>query len=266
MTAHLSGNLDQVESLARRKPLGLLLDLDGTLSELGPDPEASTVTPAIVSAIGELQSKVGLVAVITGRSVAQAVRIIDLEGVIYVGNHGLERLEGGSVVVDPRIQPYLGLLATLLEGLRSQISIPGVYFEDNGSSFAIHFRNANDPVQAGLQILKAIDDMGHDEVALIAGKQVINILPPVELNKGTAVANLVEKYALSSVIYIGDDVTDLDAFRKIAKLVRIGKILGLCVGVAGEESPDAISSEADYVLSSVAEVGWFLDWMAIRLS
>ena len=260
--ARLTEHLDDVTPLLRGKRVGLLLDLDGTLSELAPDPQDSVVGPEVRKALVALRSKLDLLAVITGRSVIQARKIVDVDDVAYVGNHGLERWERGELVVAPEVRAYLPSLAQLLMRLQSKLSIRGLYFEDKGSSLAVHYRNTADPEASGRRVLEALDELGGQEVKLISGKLVINILPPVELSKGTAVDTLTREHSLDTVIYIGDDVTDLDAFRAIDGLSERGGCIGLKVAVAGAGDPSEVASEADYILESVGEVGWFLNWLA----
>ncbi|MCE2465660.1 MAG: trehalose-phosphatase [Dehalococcoidia bacterium] len=236
--------------------------MDGTLSELVSNPEDSEVSPHIRDPLQELCGKLHLVAVITGRSALQARRIVAIDDLLYVGNHGLEQLRNGELSVPVGVQPHLQPLNDLKLVLQSELAIPGVSFEDKGVSFAIHYRNAPDPEAAGLQVQEAIDREGGGAFRLVPGKMVINILPPVHLTKGTAVHDLAEGHGLEAAMYIGDDLTDLDAFRAVDDLVNDGRCEGLKIGVVGADAPREIADEADYTLGSVGEVGWFLDWLS----
>ena len=247
-----------------RRPAGLLLDLDGTLSEMVQNPEDSTISPSMRKTLQDLISKLDLVAVITGRSIAQARRIVAVDDLVYVGNHGLERWDGRATSIAPEAKPHLQMLFEFMEGLQERVTAAGVYFENKDSSFAVHYRNAQSPALAFDQIMGGIADLGSKKVKLVSGKLVINVLPPVELSKGTAVDTLVEEYSLASGIYIGDDVTDLDAFRAIGQLMQGGDFQGMRIAVVGPESPEDVRNEADYILSGVKEVGWFLDRLATR--
>ena len=240
--------------------------MDGTLSELVSNPEDSEVSPQIRDPLQELCGKLHLVAVITGRSALQARRIVAIDDLLYVGNHGLEQLRNGELSVPVGVQPHLQPLNDLKLVLQSELAIPGVSFEDKGVSFAIHYRNAPDPEAAGLQVQEAIDREGGGAFRLVPGKMVINILPPVHLTKGTAVHDLAEGHGLEAAMYIGDDVTDLDAFRAVDDLVRDRRCEGLKIGVVGADAPREIADEADYILGSVGEVGWFLDWLSANAS
>ncbi len=244
---------------------GLLLDLDGTLSELVPNPEDSVVSPEIKDSLAQLCRKLALVAVITGRSIEQARRILAIDDLLYVGSHGLEWWERGKISVPPEVQSHLQAIEELRLALQPALPIPGVSFEDKGVSFAIHYRNAADPKEAGRQVQAGIERMGGRSFKMVPGKMVINILPPVDLTKGTAVLTLAAERNLQAVVYIGDDVTDLDAFRAVDRLDAEGRCRGLKIGVVGEETPRAIPDEADYIIGGVSEVGWFLDWLTANV-
>ncbi len=259
---NLSDHLDHVTSLLRGRRFGLLTDLDGTLSELVPNPEDSVVSPQIREPLAALCRKLHLVAVITGRSALQARSIVAIDELVYVGNHGLEQWEKGELSVPPSVQAHLQALGEMKRSLQAGLAIPGVSFDDKGVSFAIHYRNAPDPEEAGRQVQVAVDREGGEAFRQVGGKMVVNILPPVDLTKGTAILDLAERYGLQSLVYIGDDVTDLDAFRAVDRLVREGRCEGLKIGVAGADAPTEIAAEADYTLGGVGEVGWFLDWLA----
>lgn len=259
---HLSDHLDHVTSLLRGRRFGLLTDLDGTLSELVSNPQDSVVSPQVREPLAALCRKLHLVAVITGRSALQARRIVAIDELVYVGNHGLEQWEKGELSVPAGVEAHLQVLGELKLSLQSKLAIPGVSFEDKGVSFAIHYRNARDPEEAGRLVQEAVDQEGGEAFQQVGGKMVINILPPVDLTKGTAALDLVERHGLESLVYIGDDVTDLDAFRAVDRLVKAGRCEGLKIGVSGADAPGEIADEADYTLGGVGEVGWFLDWLS----
>ncbi len=249
-------------SLLHRRRFGLLTDLDGTLSELVSNPEDSVVSPQIRDPLAALCRKLHLVAIVTGRSALQARRIVAIDDLLYVGNHGLEQWEREELSVPASVQTHLQTLGELRLSLQSKLAIPGVSFEDKGVSFAIHYRNASDPEEAGWQVQEAVEREGGEAFRQVGGKMVVNILPPVDLTKGTAVLDLAELQSLESLVYIGDDVTDLDAFRAVDRLVKEGRCEGLKIGVVGEDSPREVADESDYILGDVGEVGWFLDWLA----
>ncbi len=262
---HLSDHLDHVASLLRGGRFGLLTDLDGTLSELVSNPEDSVVSPQVRDPLAALCRKLHLVAVITGRSAFQARRIVAIDDLLYVGNHGLEQLENGELSVPASVKAHLQALDELKLSLEAELAVPGVFFEDKGVSFAIHYRNAPDPEEAGRQVQEAVNRKVLTSLGAfrqVLGKMVINILPPVDLTKGTAVVDLAGSRGVESLVYIGDDVTDLDAFRAVDRLVKEGRCEGLKVGVVGADAPREIASQADYILGGVGEVGWFLDWLA----
>ncbi len=260
----LLDHLDEVATLLEQGPTGLLLDLDGTISEIVSEPEDATVGPRIRSALGTLHGRLSLVAIVTGRPVQQALDIVGLEELTYVGNHGLERLEGGKATLVEEARRYAPFLDQMMSRLRAELRLPGLIFEHKPGSFAIHYRLAPDPESAHQELLRAIGDVAGDRVRLLMGKRVINVLPPVNLSKGSAVTSLAEEYQLSRAILLGDDVTDLDAFAAATQLSRMGRLRCICAAVIGTDAPEALEGEADYTLSSVSQVEDFLAWLVER--
>ena len=92
-------NLEEIAVLLNRKPLGLISDLDGTLSEIVPVPDEARVSASVRKTLEELQRNLALVAIVTGRPVRQAQDIIGLPQITYIGNHGMERFEKGNLVL-----------------------------------------------------------------------------------------------------------------------------------------------------------------------
>ncbi len=265
----MQDHLEGVAALLKVGPVGLLLDLDGTISEIVSEPQAAAVSPAIKSALRELCLRLALVAVITGRSAWQARDIVGLQELTYVGNHGLERLERGRFTLTEGVQAYVPFLKRLLERLGErfppsgpgQVPSSGLTLEDKESSFAVHYRLARDPDKARDDALEAIRELAGGQVRVLMGKAVINVLPPVNLTKGTAVISLVTEHNLSGAVLIGDDVTDIDSFRAARDLSSQGSFSGISVAVVGPDSPPELEKEADFTLSMVSEVGDFLKWL-----
>ena len=255
-------NLDVVGALLAEGGVGLFLDLDGTISEIVPDPEASSVSMAIKSTLAQLHNRLPLVAIVTGRSVAKAKAIVGNEDLVYVGNHGLERMEKGRSIPVESVSFEGPQLRQLFSTLRARFSGAGLVFEDKGVSFAVHYRHAPDPESSQDLLLRAIDRLAGVQVKVVPGKYVINLLPPVEANKGTAVVSLVEEHGLSAAILIGDDVTDLDSFGAARSLGSRRRFNSICIGRVEPGSPPEVEAEADYTLATVSEVESFLGWLA----
>ena len=249
-------------ALLKEGTIGLLLDLDGTISEMVPQPDEASVSPSIKAVLKKLHRSLPLVSIVTGRSARQARDIVGIEDLVYVGNHGLERLIGGRTTLAEEASSHVPSLRRLLTLLRENLIPEGLTFEDKGGSFAIHYRHAPDPDVARGSILKAIEEMAEGEVRTLMGKAVINVLPPVYLTKGSAVVSLVKEYRLSGAILIGDDVTDVDSFQAAGRLSSQGGFTGIPIAVMGLDSPPELESAAEFTLSSVTQVEHFLVWLS----
>ena len=253
-------------AVQQRGPIGLLLDLDGTISEIVPQPDGASVSLHVKTALRALHRRLSLVAIITGRSAKQARDIVGLQELVYVGNHGLERLKKGRVTLAEEARSFAPFLEQLLSELQLRFRPSGLFFEDKGSSFAIHYRQVEDPERAREKVLLAIKELAEGQVKILLGKTVINVLPPIDVTKGTAVVSLVEEYGLSSAILIGDDVTDIDSFRSAAYLPNRKDFASISIAVVGSDSPEELEQGADFILSKVSEVEYFLKWLAAHTS
>ena len=257
----LLDHLGEIEDVLGRGRIGLLLDLDGTISEIVREPHEASVSPHVKSTLTELRLKLALTAILTGRSARQARDIVGLQDLVYMGNHGLERLERESLTLAEEAGPFAPFLEQLMLRLRERFPSAGLIFEDKGGSFAVHYRTTGDPEIAREGVLGAIQELAGEQVKVLMGKTVINVLPPVNMTKGTAVASLAAEYDLAGVIVIGDDVTDIDAFRSASCLSERKGFWSVSVAVVGPDSPLGLEGEADYTLSSVSQVEEFLTWL-----
>jgi trehalose 6-phosphate phosphatase len=247
--------LTAVRRVLSRRPSGIFADIDGTLSPIAPSPEQAIVPEGTRRALAKLALRVDLVAAITGRSVADARRFVRADGLVYVGNHGLERWESSRTWTHVQARPYVALISQTLAGLRDRLTIPGVRYEDKGATATIHYRRATDPSAARAAILEALDGIpSAASLRVSGGRMVVNLLPPVVVDKGRAIAELAEERELVGVVFLGDDVTDFDGFRTLRELRETRAITTLSIGVLSPEAPAELVEATDVHLESVDEV------------
>ena len=244
-----------------------MTDLDGTLSEMVERPEDASLPSDVREALASLHRRLPLVAVISGRAARDVLRIVGLHQLTYVGNHGMERIEGGEHQVAEVFRPYLPEVRAAVRELRESLTTPGVWLEDKLLSLSLHYRHAPDQGEAHHRIRRALSSLpNRDRFRIIEGKRVVNLLPALGASKGRAVSDLVSEYELSAALFIGDDITDVDAFRSIQALRRDRRFRGINVAVLGEEANPKVEREADFTLGSVEEVSHFLTRLADELS
>jgi trehalose 6-phosphate phosphatase len=263
--ARVRGAAGALRHLFEHRPAGLLTDVDGTISRITRHTNDATVAPRARNALTRLTRELDVVAVVTGRAVERAQRMVGVEGAAYVGNHGLEWLQDGVVQTDPAAETARPILDAALADVRAKVAANDLVVEDKRVSVAIHYRLASDPprVERVLQeILTPFAEAG--QLRLIQGGLVVNLLPALHIDKGEAARRLVERHSLRSVAFFGDDVTDLDAFRTLRDLRAEGAVQTLAIGVGSVEGPPDVRKEADIVLEGVEEVERVLAALAKR--
>ena len=256
-------DLSPLLSLLREGPFGLITDLDGTISPIAETPDQAVVSPACRRHLETITPQVALVAVVTGRTVEEARRIVGLEGIAYVGLHGFS-LAMPPVWSEASMATYAVMCQSILEFLRHAITLPGVFLEDKGPLVAAHYRQAADPAAARRAILDAVAaaPMGR-QFARHEGKMFVELRPPIpSVHKGSVVRHLAAQYGLRSVFYLGDDVTDADAFRALREAADLQ---GASVVVSGPETPPEVLAAADYQVEGVDGVERLLGEMATAL-
>ena len=250
-------HLDAVEELLARSPFGLITDVDGTISEIAPSPQEARVSLTCREHLAGLTDKLELVAAISGRPVLEVREMVGIEGMVYIGNHGLERWQNGTVEFSPGAEEYHTKVKAALEQLGDLLALEGLAFENKGVALAIHYRLCPDRERARQTILEIVETSAlANQFQILEGKMVVELRPPLEVTKGTAVKDLVERYQLRGGIYMGDDTSDLDAFR----VMHRKGFSSLCV--IADETPDDVSREADFSVNGVSGVACFLKWFA----
>jgi trehalose 6-phosphate phosphatase len=236
----------------------VLTDIDGTLAPIVPTPEMSEVSDELKDLLRRLSGRYLLVAAISGRKTRDAFGLLGLEDVVYFGNHGFEILRDGEVEVIPEALPYLERVEELEQLAREELAPQGAFIEEKGITASVHYRNA--PREVGERCVEFVKSEGeHLGLRITVGRGVVEARPPIRADKGTAVRTLLEEYRPQRAMFIGDDTTDLDAFRELEKLREEGRLPEILrVGVASEEGPQEIETEADIVVDGVDGVGGLL--------
>ena len=231
--------------------VAVLTDIDGTLAPIVPTPDMSEVSEELRDLLRRLSERYLLVAGISGRKTEDAFDLIGLEDVVYLGNHGFEILRDGEVEVIPEALPYLERVQELERLAREELAPHGALVEEKGITASIHYRNASREV--GERSVEFVKREGERlELRITVGRGVVEARPPILADKGTAVRTLVEEYRPQRAMFIGDDTTDLDAFRELQKLREEGALREILrVGVASDEGPPEIETEADIVVDGV---------------
>ncbi|NDJ74935.1 MAG: trehalose-phosphatase [Chloroflexi bacterium] len=241
--------------------LGLVTDVDGTISPIVDQPDDAQVTPRSRDLLQQLVQHLPLVAVISGRAADDVRARVGVEGVVYVGNHGLEWWVEGQIELAPGAQQFRpALAAALYEAQAAQL--PGMLVEDKGATLSIHYRNTPDPQAAHETFTPIVQRIAAAHgLSLFQGRMVYELRPPVAINKGSAFAQLITRYGLEAAFYLGDDTTDADALQKARELRTAGACAALGLGVTAEETPQVVYDSADVLVPGVTGVESFLAWL-----
>lgn len=249
------------------EPAGVLSDIDGTLSAIAPTPDEAFVDRSIAESLRALLGRVALVAAVSGRAVSSCSAMVGVADLLYVGNHGLERLRAGvwsahpaALDAEDRVNAALADVAAALTG---DPLAAFVLVEPKRLTGTVHYRLAPDPdaARARLHPLVAEACQRHG-LRLTEGRAILELRPQVAIDKGAAVAELVEEFGLRGILFIGDDLTDVDAFRAVKRLRSEHGIAGLAVGVLGPETPALVRSEMDVGVDGVPAVAALLAALA----
>jgi alpha,alpha-trehalose-phosphate synthase [UDP-forming]/trehalose-phosphatase len=225
----------------------LFLDYDGTLAPIADSPDKAVVPHSTYCLVAKLAERVP-VAIVSGRSVEDIQKRLAIEGAVYAGNHGAEIRSGDKTLVSGRSAQDRALLEEVLERLRRALDpFEGVLIEDKGVTASVHYRNVDLKHLADVAVLfRGIAGEYAKNFRVTSGKKVFEIRPVAAWHKGDAVVWIADNLGRDKTpVYIGDDVTDEDAFRTL-------KGRGLCVAVGG-------SAYADYYVRRQDEVDRLLE-------
>lgn len=281
---------DLIIKKAKGSYAGLAANIDGTLCSLAKTPDEARISPVCREALEKLSAsdRFKVIAVISGRSALESRRLVGLSQLHYIGNNGLEVLAPGSSTPQPvkAARPYLFLVSIVLETIEYSLRntkaaeldlLEGkdwfnkLLFENKGFSASIHYRQfLNEPIIKKVLLEKVEVIADQTGLSIEEGPKSIEIRPPIKVNKGTALTDLSELYWLNSLVYLGSDLGDLEAFKAVSQLaqehhrvrqeviVDAPEFAGFKLAVCNPETPPELIDSADYLLDGIAGVEKFL--------
>ncbi len=207
----------------------LFLDFDGTLSPIMKNPEDACLPDNVRDWLRKVSKRNGVkVAIVTGRSLDDVRERVGMRDLIYAANHGMEIFFKGRLLLD-KGKRYRRLFQRLADELAyGLVAIPNVYIENKGLSVAVHFRRVSRKHHAALKRIFSIlvkPWLRKYRLRVSGGKMILEVRP-TGWDKGKAVLWIWKRMASGYLpVYVGDDVTDEDAFRALRPYgltVRIG--------------------------------------------
>jgi trehalose 6-phosphate phosphatase len=255
----------------RQAPSAVVTDIDGTVSAIAPTPAEAMVDPGAKAALALLAERLTAVAVVSGRAPQDGVAMVGLPELIYVGNHGLERIARGTPWTHPvaaAAQPAIAAaLAEIEIAARAAADVPWLLIENKGVTGTVHYRLAPDQIAAAA-LLEPLARAAADRhgLRLTSGRMIFEVRPALAVNKGTAIRELAQDLDLRGIVFFGDDVTDVDAFRALRELREAGEAATLRVGVLGPDTSPAVLAEIDMSVVGVPACAATLIALAARLA
>jgi trehalose 6-phosphate phosphatase len=259
----------EIIRLLRLPRAGLVTDIDGTVAPIAPTPAAATVDENARRALERLLPRITLVAALTGRRAEDGAGLLNIAGLPVVGNHGMERLVDGALIVDPAVLPFAPNVHRVLEALRAAPLPPGTILENKGPTASVHYRLAPNHREARAALFALLSLLVAAEGLLLTeGRALFEIRPPVPINKGHAIRRLCTEYALDSIVMFGDDLTDVDAFVAVRDLRAAGEVAGLAVGVVAPDgtAPPTVLASVDAIATGVTGIAALLTAAADALA
>jgi trehalose 6-phosphate phosphatase len=244
----------------------VLFDIDGTLAPIVQHAADARVPEGTRQLLITIARRYHIVACVSGRKASEARAMVAIGTISYLGSHGTELLRAGwtQPVLDPGLQEWARQIGDFARHADSaELRRLRVRLEDKGPIVAFHWRGSPD------------EDAAHRAVETIArraedaglkthwGRKVLEVRPPVRIDKGAGITSFLEGAGIDVAMYVGDDATDLDAFRALTQMVEDGRLeQAIRVGVSSDEGPTEITERADVVVEGTDGVRELLTILA----
>jgi trehalose 6-phosphate phosphatase len=227
----------------------VLLDVDGVLAPIVAQPDDAHMPETTRRPLIEVARRYGTVACVSGRRASDARRIVALGTIAYLGNHGSEVLRPGATApeLNRELQAWTRRVQSFMrDAYDDELKRLRVRLEDKEAIGALHWRGVPDEAAAERAIGAVAERAEAAGYKTHWGRKVVEIRPPVRIDKGAGIVGLLRDSDLVAALYVGDDRTDLDAFRGLGELVEMGRLgTAVRVGVRSDEGPEELEEAAD---------------------
>jgi trehalose 6-phosphate phosphatase len=241
----------------------VLLDIDGTLAPIVRHSADAHVPEATRALLIEIARRYRVVGCVSGRRAAVARQIVAIGTIAYVGNHGGELLRPRATQpeVDPSVLAWIDRVGEFFaRTLTPELARLRVRGEDKNSIAAFHWRGAPDESRAQDAVRQVAQLAEQEGFAVHWGRKVLEVRPPLAIDKGDGVRALLHDQPVHNAVYVGDDSTDLDAFMSLRALHDEGILaVVVCAAVLSDETPEELTQEADLLLEGPSGVRGLLE-------
>jgi trehalose 6-phosphate phosphatase len=259
--ATLSATLEPLRADPARS--GVLLDVDGTLAPIVRHADDAAVPEPTRALLIQVARRYGCVACVSGRQASVARQIVSIGSIAYIGNHGVELLRPGGteVELDREVAAWEGRIRRFAHDADDdELHRLRVRSEDKRAIAAFHWRGAPDEEAAARAVRQVAARAESAGLRTHWGRKVLEVRPPVDIDKGRGIRRLLRDADLKAAVYVGDDRTDVDAFEGLRTLVEQGRLgTAVCVGVRSDETPRELEEAADTLVDGTAGVRELLE-------
>lgn len=272
----LASHITALNSVLTRRPLGLVLDIDGTLSPIAPTPDGAYLYPGVQSLLEQVRdlSPDIHVAIMTGRGIADGAHIVNVDNITYIGTHGLEWSEGlpstHPVQIVAEATRYIEPGKTLLDFAEQHLAeFPGVIVQRKNVGGTLHYRGASDHERTREQLLALMEEptrqMG---MRLGEGKMVVEILAPLTIDKGQGLRRYALQHDLRGIIFAGDDRTDIDAVLEAIRMRQEHpeQYATCTIAVQHHDTLPTLLEHADVIVQGVEGMAELLKFIVEKLA
>jgi len=231
-----------------------MFDIDGTLAPIVDHASDAHVPESTRQLLIVVARSYGLVACVTGRRASEARAMVSIGSINYLGSHGVELLRAGwtEAVLDAGVADWVRRIHDFgRDNDTADTRKRRVRLEDKGPIVAFHWRGAPDDDAAKAAVDAIAQRAQEAGLRTHWGRKVLEVRPPVKIDKGSGVIRLLNEVGpdIENALYVGDDTTDIDAFRALGSLAEDGRLeRAVRVGVESDEGPSEIKAEADFVV------------------
>jgi trehalose 6-phosphate synthase len=218
----------------------VIVDFDGTLAPIVADPPAATPLPEAAATLGRLARRFGRVAVVSGRPVEFLRERLPVDGLVLFGQYGVERFDGTGITTAPTATRWADAVRRAAD--YAERRLPGLFVERKGFALVLHWRQRPDLETEATDVAGGLATAY--DFQLEPGRQALELRPPLDVDKGTAVEELTA--GASAALFIGDDRGDVAAFDTLTRLVDEGRLThAVRVAVRSPETPAELLDRAD---------------------